>query len=657
MSTLTAPHPLSRRDRAGQRSGLRARGVTSLLAGTLLAGTLLGVALAVSAVGAAGDERIPIEKKDDLPRHSYRLTLPVTAYFEPEHRDELLALARAVRADVEEDLARYDIRDDNTVQSFYGLLGSVALLEKDWDGYLAYLEQRRALESKEANRLTMGLLGQAVAMANREGDGNPEAVARQLEQLVAPLPFETVEANLEGLKGQAEILSAPLLLGSLESNYQPVVDRNDGEVSFDIASSIVGASFTLDHFLPAAPALREVLAATIGANRIDKPDIWAERQVVLAAGSGSPVTLAIWDSGIDTAIFSETGQVWRNEDEIPGNGIDDDENGFVDDVHGIAYDIDSNRDDSLLYPIGEFNSDRDALQRMVKGLGDIQFNVDSPEATEVRQRLAALPQAEVREFLESISIYGNYSHGTHVAGIAAEGNPQARLLVARMTYGHEIIPEEPTLAGAHREAAMFLEVADYFREQGVRVVNMSWGGSLRGIEQALEANAAGGTPEERKVLAREIFAITDEALRRAISESDDILWITSAGNSDNDIRFDEFYPSSYDYPNLLTVGAVDSAGDETSFTSLGKVDVYGNGFEVESFVPGGDRIPFNGTSMSSPQVVNLAGKLLALHPQLSVSELKALIIEGSDERDLGDRTIRLINPRATLALADNSSNR
>ena len=87
--------------------------------------------------------------------------------------------------------------------------------------------------------------------------------------------------------------------------------------------------------------------------------------------------------------------------------------------------------------------------------------------------------------------------------------------------------------------------------------------------------------------------------------------VTSAGNSDNDIQFDEFYPSSYDYPNLLTVGAVDLAGDETSFTSLGKVDVYGNGFEVDSYVPGGNRIPFNGTSMSSPQVVNLAGKLLA----------------------------------------------
>ena len=116
------------------------------------------------------------------------------------------------------------------------------------------------------------------------------------------------------------------------------------------------------------------------------------------------------------------------------------------------------------------------------------------------------------------------------------------------------------------------------------------------------------------------------------------------------MKFDEFYPSSYEFPNILSVGAVDSAGDETSFTSLGKVDVYANGFEVESYVPGGDRLRFSGTSMSSPQVTNLASTLLALAPDLSVAELRQLIIDGADEKQLTSRVIRLMNPAASVEL-------
>ncbi|MBA4694044.1 MAG: S8 family serine peptidase, partial [Congregibacter sp.] len=570
--------------------------------------------------------------------------------YTPEQRDVLMALASAIRPDIESDLETYDIRDDNTIQGFYGVLGSIALLEEDWQRYLELLEKRRALETKEANKLTMGLVGASVAQAQIAGDGSAEAVGEQLTGLIVDLPYEIVGANLEGLKGRTEILSRALVLGSIDSNYQPLIDNTDGEVSYDVAASLVSASFTLDYFLPVAQTVNEVLSATIAANAVEKEDIWLARQVTLE-GDGSPVTLAIWDSGIDTQIFAELDQLWTNTEEIPNNGIDDDDNGYLDDAHGIAYDLHSSKVPDMLYPIGDVAEDELALQQMVKGLGDIQFNVDSEEASDVRKKMASLPQTEVQNFIESLGAYGNYSHGTHVAGIAAEGNPYARLLAARMTYGHEVMPELPTLAGAHRGAAMFLEVADYFRTHGVRVVNMSWGGSVRGIEQALEAHGAGGGPDERKALAREIFQIGDAALRKAISESTDILWVTSAGNSDNNIQFDEFYPSSYDYPNLLTVGAVDLAGDETSFTSLGEVDVYGNGFEVDSYVPGGNRIPFNGTSMSSPQVVNLAGKILALYPDLSVAQLKAAIIEGADEKALKTRSIRLMNPRASLEIA------
>jgi len=46
------------------------------------------------------------------------------------------------------------------------------------------------------------------------------------------------------------------------------------------------------------------------------------------------VTVAIIDSGVDIDHEDLKGVIWTNEDEIPGNGIDDDKNGYIDDVHG-----------------------------------------------------------------------------------------------------------------------------------------------------------------------------------------------------------------------------------------------------------------------------------------------------------------------------------
>ena len=49
---------------------------------------------------------------------------------------------------------------------------------------------------------------------------------------------------------------------------------------------------------------------------------------------GRPVIVAILDSGIDTTHEDLRKNLWRNRREIPGNGIDDDKNGYVDDVFG-----------------------------------------------------------------------------------------------------------------------------------------------------------------------------------------------------------------------------------------------------------------------------------------------------------------------------------
>ena len=47
-----------------------------------------------------------------------------------------------------------------------------------------------------------------------------------------------------------------------------------------------------------------------------------------------PVIVAILDSGVDTTHEDLKKNLWHNPGEIPGNGIDDDHNGYIDDVYG-----------------------------------------------------------------------------------------------------------------------------------------------------------------------------------------------------------------------------------------------------------------------------------------------------------------------------------
>ena len=69
------------------------------------------------------------------------------------------------------------------------------------------------------------------------------------------------------------------------------------------------------------------------------PEAW---DIVKAEDGAPPVVIAIVDSGTDWDHEDLLANVWTNEDEIPGNGIDDDANGFIDDVHGANF---SNGDD------------------------------------------------------------------------------------------------------------------------------------------------------------------------------------------------------------------------------------------------------------------------------------------------------------------------
>ncbi len=148
---------------------------------------------------------------------------------------------------------------------------------------------------------------------------------------------------------------------------------------------------------------------------IDAPEAWDIE-------TGKRVVIAVIDTGVDYSHEDLSGNIWVNTGEVPGNGIDDDGNGFVDDVRG--WDFRDNDND----PMDEND------------------------------------------------------HGTHVAGIiAAMGNN--RVGIAGVNWSAQIMPLKFMDAQGRGTTSDAIRALDYAVRMGARVSSNSWGGG--GFSRAL----------------------------------------------------------------------------------------------------------------------------------------------------------------------------
>jgi len=604
----------------------------------LLLCTALWSAAAPAAV-AADAPRIQVASVADLPRYSYPIPAPASQFVEAPPAD-FDAFAAKVGADVDTLLSRYQIDDRSTMRRILRAKADLQELAGDYRGSLETVAGLRALEEKPANRLLSGLTDQARLQAalqsgRTSGIEYEQAFRSRFEALVMPLPWQQVRDSVKASYAFGRLASRASLIASLQSDIDPAVAKT-GTVDLEQAWKLVATRVAL-RALPLNAVGTEVLHAYIANHDAPLPDIWAAREVTLTASERTtPVAVAIWDSGIDVALFPD--QLFT--DPVP----------TASGAHGLAFDDHGDPATGWLYPLSEAQQKAyPEFRGQIKGILDLQNGIDSPEASDVQKKFATFSAQQMHDWLELSKPLRHYVHGTHCAGIAVRGNAAARLVVARFNDELPELPFEPTEEWARKMGAAFKQMGDYFRTRNVRVVNMSWGDYPAEFEEWLSRTSSVADPAERKRRAEALFAIWKSSIEAAIRAAPGTLFVTAAGNSDSNVGFIQDVPASLRLPNLLTVGAVNQAGEETSFTSHGDaVVVHANGYQVDSFVPGGARLRLSGTSMAAPNVVNLAAKLFALDPTLTPARAIELIRAGATTSPDGRR--HLIDERRSVAL-------
>ena len=143
-------------------------------------------------------------------------------------------------------------------------------------------------------------------------------------------------------------------------------------------------------------------------------------------GGDSGVIVAVIDTGVDYDHEDLKNNMWTNQGEVPGDGIDNDSNGYIDDYYGVNI-------------------------VAKKGNGD-----------------------------------DDHGHGTHVAGIIAAGNNNVG--VVGLAYNTKIMAIKAGQASGYFLNTDVCKAIDYARENGADVINMSFGSTATtiAVQDALE---------------------------------------------------------------------------------------------------------------------------------------------------------------------------
>ncbi len=325
--------------------------------------------------------------------------------------------------------------------------------------------------------------------------------------------------------------------------------------------------------IPAAPSV------TTGADPLFSSQ-WGMRDIGTEAGwlvnrGDKKIIVAVIDTGVDYTHEDLLGNLWRNENEIADNGIDDDGNGYIDDM--IGWDFLSN--DNKPYD---------------------------------------LAAASLGELLNG----GNPGHGTHCAGnVAATGGngkgisgvaPNAQIMSLRF-IGNE---------GGTTAAA--IKAIKYAVDNGAKVLSNSWGSEGEDPNEAVENQALQDAVQYAKdqdvlfiAAAGNSSKDNDNDAKKAFPASythDNIIAVAAIDAADTIASFSNYGATSVDIaaPGVKVFST--TVGNKYSDTVIALLGA-----------------TWDGTSMACPHVAGAAALYWSAHPEKTYAQVRDAILGSAKQ--------------------------
>lgn len=316
-------------------------------------------------------------------------------------------------------------------------------------------------------------------------------------------------------------------------------------------------------------------------------EAWAQ------AAGGAPTVVAVLDSGTDLTHEDLVANLWTNPLEIPGDGLDNDGNGYTDDVHGI--------------------------DTFTTAPGPVNPTDDHGHGTHVAGTIGAA-----------------IDNGVGIAGLA----PRVQILTCKFLDRFGV--------GSTGHAIRCLEYVRTLRMRGVDIVatNNSWGG---GSYSQLLADAIAAQGDILFVAAAGNDGLDNDRtpFYPAGYRLPNVLAVSATDH--NDAR-----PAWADYGRHSV--AVSAPGDEIVSLRAAGTDLYRDGRHfVPAGDPSARYYRASGTSMATPHVSGVAALLRSHDPTLDWSGIRNLLLTGADavpSLDSQTMTGRRLNALGSVACTD-----